>query len=109
MQTKDLLDHSQDILRYEEDLDQQYEGYYEQLAEQQALSPEEQAVLRDDVTREVERLKQAASHHHRPPPTTTGRTAPGSGALLSPPPRRAGLLLRFTLAWLTSCSATLYY
>ena len=65
MQTKDLLDYSQDILRYEEDLDQQYEGYYEQLAEQQALSPEEQAVLRDDVTREVERLKQAASHLHQ--------------------------------------------
>ena len=53
MQTKDLLDCSQDVLRAEKALEVQYEEYYEQLADQQSLSPEEQAALRSDVTREV--------------------------------------------------------
>ena len=57
MQTKDLLDCSQDVLRAEKALEVQYEEYYEQLADQQSLSPEEQAALRSDVTREVERAK----------------------------------------------------
>ena len=43
MQTKDLLDCSQDVLRAEKALEVQYEEYYEQLADQQSLSPEEQA------------------------------------------------------------------
>ena len=46
MQTKDLLDCSQDVLRAEKALEVQYEEYYEQLADQQSLSPEEQAALR---------------------------------------------------------------
>ena len=41
-------------------LEVQYE-YYEQLADQQSLSPEEQAALRSDVTREVEMLEDASS------------------------------------------------
>ena len=57
MQTKDLLDCSQDVLRAEKALEVQYEEYYEQLADQQSLSPEEQAALRSDVTREVEMLE----------------------------------------------------
>ena len=61
MQTKDLLDYSQDVLRCEKTLELRYEGYYEQLADQQSLSPEEQAALRSDVTREVETLKEASS------------------------------------------------
>ena len=48
MQTKDLLDCSQDVLRAEKALEVQYEEYYEQLADQQSLSPEEQAALRSD-------------------------------------------------------------
>ena len=58
MQTKDLLDCSQDVLRAEKALEVQYEEYYEQLADQQSLSPEEQAALRSDVTREVEMLEE---------------------------------------------------
>lgn len=43
-------------------LEVQYEEYYEQLADQQSLSPEEQAALRSgDVTREVEMLEDASS------------------------------------------------
>lgn len=61
MQTKDLLDCSQDVLRAEKALEVQYEEYYEQLADQQSLSPEEQAALRSDVTREVEMLEDASS------------------------------------------------
>ena len=61
MQTKNLLDYSQDVLRCEKALEVQYEEYYEQLADQQSLSPEEQAALRSDVTREVETLKEASS------------------------------------------------
>ena len=61
MQTKDLLDCSQDVLRAEKALEVQYEEYYEQLADQQSLSPEEQAALRSDVTQEVEMLEDASS------------------------------------------------
>ena len=58
---KDLLEYSQDVLAFEEALDLRYEGFYAQLADQQNLSPEEQAVLRSDVTQEVRTLKEAAS------------------------------------------------
>ena len=61
MQTKDLLDCSQDVLRAEKALEVQYEEFYEQLPDQQSLSPEEQAALRSDVTREVEMLEDASS------------------------------------------------
>ena len=61
MQTKDLLDSRQDVLRAEKALEGQYEEYYEQLADQQSLSPEEQAAPRSAVTREVEMLEDASS------------------------------------------------
>ena len=61
MEEKDLLECSQDVLRMEKTLEVRYEGYYEQLAEQQHLSAEEQAVLRAEVTQETETLKEAAA------------------------------------------------
>ena len=73
MQTKDLLDCSQDVLRAEKALEVQYEEYYEQLADQQSLSPEEQAALRSDVTREVEMLEEASSAVPPPTPLSTWR------------------------------------
>ena len=62
MEEKDLLTHSQDILACEKDLEVQYEGYYERLADQPNLSAEDRAILHSDVTREVESLKTAASN-----------------------------------------------
>ena len=44
----------------EKTLEVRYEGYYEQLAEQQHLSPEDRAALHSDITREVETLKEAS-------------------------------------------------
>ena len=50
MQTKDLLDCSQDVLRAEKALEVQYEEYYEQLADQQSLSPEWASDKADELT-----------------------------------------------------------
>ena len=61
MEEKDLLECSQDVLRMEKTLEVRYEGYYEQLAEQQHLSPEDRAALHSDITREVETLKDASA------------------------------------------------
>ena len=61
MEEKDLLECSQDVLRMEKTLEVRYEGYYERLAEQQHLSPEDRAALRSDITREVETLKDASA------------------------------------------------
>ena len=60
MEEKDLLEYSQDVLRFEKTLEMRYEGYYERLADQQNLSQEEQAVLRSQVSQEVETLKESA-------------------------------------------------
>ena len=98
MQTKDLLDCSQDVLRAEKALEVQYEEYYEQLADQQSLSPEEQAALRSDVTREVEMLEDASSCLRQaisgpptrptssPPACGRGRRAPSARASSAVPP-----------------------
>ena len=60
MEEKDLLEYSQDVLRAEKALELRYEGYYERLADQQQLAPEERAVLHSEVTRETESLREAA-------------------------------------------------
>lgn len=60
MEEKDLLEYSQEVLRFEKTLEMRYEGYYERLADQQNLSREEQAVLRSQVSQEVETLKESA-------------------------------------------------
>ena len=61
MEEKDLLGYSQDVLQFEKTLEVRYEGYYEQLADQQNLSAADQAVLRSEVTREVTTLKESAA------------------------------------------------
>ena len=61
MDEKNLLERSRDILAYEDKLALRYEGYYERLADQPRLSEDERAVLRSDVTREAETLKEAAA------------------------------------------------
>lgn len=58
---KDLLEYSQEILAFEESLDQRYEGFYARLAEQQSLSPEEQEALHGEVKQEVHTLRDAAA------------------------------------------------
>ena len=62
MEEKDLLECSQSILKLEEALDLRYQGYYEQLADQSSLPPEERAVLQSEVTREAEDLKRASAN-----------------------------------------------
>ena len=62
MDERDLLEYSQDVLRAEKALEFRYEGYYERLAEQRQLSPEDQAALRADITRETEALRQASAN-----------------------------------------------
>ena len=62
MEGKDLLECSQSILKLEEALDLRYQGYYEQLADQSSLPPEERAVLQSEVTREAEDLKRASAN-----------------------------------------------
>ena len=49
MEEKDLLGYSQDVLQFEKTLEVRYEGYYEQLADQQNLSAADQAVLRSEI------------------------------------------------------------
>ena len=61
MDEKNLLERSRDILAYEDKLALRYEGYYERLADQPRLSEDERAVLRSDVIREAETLKEAAA------------------------------------------------
>ena len=61
MDEKNLLERSRDILAYEDELALRYEGYYERLADQPRLSEDERVVLRSDVTREAETLKEAAA------------------------------------------------
>ena len=89
MQTKDLLDCSQDVLRAEKALEVQYEEYYEQLADQQSLSPEEQAALRSDVTREVEMLEDASVRPISGPPTRPTSSPPACGRGRRAPSARA--------------------
>lgn len=62
MEEKDLLECSQSILKLEEALDLRYQGYYEQLADQSSLPPEERTVLQSEVTREAEDLKRASAN-----------------------------------------------
>ena len=62
MEEKDLLECSQSILKLEEALDLRYQGYYEQLADQSSLPPEERAVLQSEVTQEAEDLKRASAN-----------------------------------------------
>ena len=62
MEEKDLLEYSQSILKLEEALDLRYQGYYEQLADQSSLPPEERTVLQSEVTREAEDLKRASAN-----------------------------------------------
>lgn len=60
MEKRTLLEDSHAILQKEEALDLEYVYYYEQMANQQQLSPNEQQALAQDVNREVRMLKDSA-------------------------------------------------
>ena len=60
MGTKELLDYSQEVRRYEESLEPRYAALYERLARQQSLPPEEAEALRQEVRQESQDLKAAS-------------------------------------------------